>query len=77
MLAGVGRYAAARAAYEATLRREPGRARSLFGAAHAAELAGDSTIARVRYREFLKLMEKGDGGRVELWTAREFLSRRR
>ena len=76
MLATVGRYPAARAAYEATLRREPGRARSVFGAAHAAELAGDSTIARMRYREFLKLMEKGDGGRVELWTAREFLQRK-
>jgi len=76
MLATVGRYPAARAAYEATLRREPGRARSVFGAAHAAELAGDSTIARVRYREFLTLMEKGDGGRVELWTAREFLQRK-
>ena len=77
MLAAVGQYRAARAAYDATLRREPGRARSLFGAAHAAELAGDSAIARVRYRAFLKLMEKGDGGRVELWTAREFLSKRR
>ncbi len=77
MLAAVGRYAAARTAYEATLRREPGRARSVFGAAHAAELAGDSTIARVRYREFLKLMAKGDGGRVELWAAREYLARRK
>ncbi len=77
MLAAVGRHAAARAAYEATLRREPQRARSLFGVAHAAELAGDSTTARVRYREFLKLMDKGDGGRVELWAAREFLSKHR
>ena len=76
MLAAVGRYPAARAAYEATLRREPRRARSVFGAAHAAELAGDSTIARARYREFLHLMEKGDGGRVELWAAREFLRRK-
>ena len=75
LLAAVGRYAPARAAYEATLRREPGRARSVFGAAHAAEQAGDSATARTRYREFLKLMQPGDGGRVELWTAREFLSR--
>jgi len=76
MLATVGRYAAARAAYESTLRREPGRARSVFGAARAAELAGDTTSARARYQEFLKLMQQGDRGRVELWTAREFLSRR-
>ena len=76
MLAAVGRYAAARAAYESTLRREPGRARSVFGAARAAELAGDTASARARYQEFLKLMQQGDGGRVELWAAREFLSRR-
>jgi tetratricopeptide (TPR) repeat protein len=77
MLAALGRYAAARAAYEATLTREPGRARSVFGSARAAELAGDTTAARSRYQEFLKLMQKSEGSRVELWTAREFLSRRR
>jgi tetratricopeptide (TPR) repeat protein len=77
MLAAVGRYAAARAAYEACLTREPGRARSVFGSARAAELAGDSAGARSRYQEFLKLMEKSEGSRVELWTAREFLSSRR
>ena len=77
LLMAVGRYAPAQAAYEATLTREPGRARSVFGAARAAELAGDSASARRRYREFLTLMAKGDGGRVELWAAREFLSRRK
>ena len=75
MLAAVGRYAAARGAYETALGRAPGRARSVFGVARAAELAGDSAVARARYREFLKLMEKGDRGRMELWVAREFLSR--
>jgi len=73
MLLAVRRYADARAAYEATLVREPGRARSLFGAARAAELAGDTASARPRYLEFLAQMESGDGDRVEIATARTSL----
>jgi hypothetical protein len=72
MLLLVRRYADARKAYRATLTREPGRARSTFGAARAAELAGDRVAAEAGYREFLRLMEKADGGRVELAAAREF-----
>jgi len=70
LLLAVGRPARARTAYEATLRREPGRARSLFGAARAAELAGDVQTARARYQEFLKLMANADGDRPELETAK-------
>ena len=65
-----GHYAAARAAYLATLAREPGRARSVFGAARAAELAGDHAAARAGYREFLELMARADGDRAELAVAR-------
>jgi hypothetical protein len=72
MLLTVGRHAEARKAYRATLAREPGRARSTFGAARAAELAGDRAAAGAGYREFLRLMEKGDGERVELAAARRF-----
>ena len=43
MLLAAGRYAEARAAYLATLAREPGRARSIFGAARAAQLAARGT----------------------------------
>ena len=46
MLLAAGRYAKAREAYRATLARERGRARSTFGAARAAELAGDSRRRR-------------------------------
>lgn len=46
------------------------RARSIFGAARAAELAGDRKAAAEGYREYLKLMEKGDGRRAELAVAR-------
>jgi tetratricopeptide (TPR) repeat protein len=65
-----GRYAAARAAYLATLEREPGRGRSVFGAARAAELAGDRDAARAGYRQYLELMAKADGDRPELALAR-------
>jgi tetratricopeptide (TPR) repeat protein len=70
MLLAVGRYPEARAAYQATLLREPARARSLFGAARAAELAGDRAMAKAGYGEFLKLMSKADGKRPELAIAR-------
>jgi hypothetical protein len=70
MLLATGRHADARRAYRTALEREPGRARSMFGAARAAEFLGDRAAAREGYREFLKLMEKGDGDRVELGVAR-------
>ena len=73
MLLVTGRSADARAAYETTLTREPGRARSLFGSARAAELAGDTAGARRRYDEFLAQMKSGDGDRAEIAQARAAL----
>jgi len=70
MLLATGRYAQARAAYETTLTREPRRARSLFGSARAAELAGDTAGARRRYDEYLAQMQSGDGDRAEIAQAR-------
>jgi len=72
MLLAVGRHGEARDAYRATLAREPGRARSIFGAARAAELAGDTPAAAKGYREYLRLMAKADGRRTDLATARAF-----
>jgi len=71
MLLAVGRHRDAQAAYDATLKREPNRARSLFGAARAAELAGDREGARRRYDQFLAQMKTADGDRVEIARARE------
>jgi tetratricopeptide (TPR) repeat protein len=68
-----GHYAAARAAYLATLVREPGRARALYGAARAAELAGDRAAAAAAYRDYLRMLEKADGDRAELTAARAFV----
>jgi tetratricopeptide (TPR) repeat protein len=70
MLLASGRYPEAGAAYQATLRRETGRARSIFGAARAAELAGNRASAIAGYREFLKLMSQADGDRAEMAIAR-------
>src|SRR5213082_1916861 len=71
-----GRPAAAVRAYAATLALSPNRARSLFGLASAAELAGDMATALARYREFLSLMAKADGGRPELAIARRAVASR-
>jgi hypothetical protein len=65
-----GHYEAARGAYLATLKREPGRARSVFGAARAAELGGDRALAAAGYRDYLRLMERADASRGELRIAR-------
>jgi tetratricopeptide (TPR) repeat protein len=74
LLLTVGQYPRARMAYDATLERAPGRARSLFGAARAAALSGDAATARARYQELLRLMEHADGARPELGVARAFLA---
>jgi hypothetical protein len=73
MLLAAGRYADARKAYQQTLTREPRRARSLYGAGRAAELAGDKAAAASSYNTFLKLMEHSDGDRVEIAQARAAL----
>jgi cytochrome c-type biogenesis protein CcmH/NrfG len=72
MLLLAGRYADARTAFRATLAREKNRARSLFGLARSAELAGDHRAAALDYEKFLQLMAKADGGRGEIATAKAF-----
>jgi tetratricopeptide (TPR) repeat protein len=72
MLLLTGHPAEARAAYRATLAREPNRARSLFGMARSAELAGDSRAAASEYQKFLQLMAKADRDRIEVATAKAY-----
>jgi hypothetical protein len=76
LLLAVGKPSAAAQAYTTALALSPNRSRSLFGLARAAELTGDMPTALARYREFLKLMAKGEGGRPELAIARRALARR-
>jgi hypothetical protein len=63
--------AAAQQEFEATLKREPNRFRALYGAAHAASLAGDRAAARRYYGQLVKVCTRADTpGRAELAEAR-------
>jgi tetratricopeptide (TPR) repeat protein len=73
LLVEISRFEDAGAAYEAVLQRAPNRARSIFGAAWAAQLAGDHDAAADWYRRFLTLMAKGDGDRPELTVAEAYV----
>ena len=74
LLLELGRPADALASYLKTLQREPRRARTLYGAARAAELAGESATAAEKYRELLELMDRADATRSEIGAARRFLA---
>ena len=59
--------------FEANLKKEPNRFRSVYGAGRAAESAGDAAKARTYYAQLLKICERGDQqGRAELAHARQF-----
>jgi tetratricopeptide (TPR) repeat protein len=75
LLLELDRPAEALAAYERTLEREPGRARALFGAARAAEAAGDRSRARAHFTALQQLMAEADAGRPEAAAARAYLRR--
>jgi uncharacterized protein HemY len=62
-------------AYEATLVEEPNRFRSLYGAARAAERAGDTARARTFYTSLVNLCGNADTVRPELREARMFLAK--
>jgi tetratricopeptide (TPR) repeat protein len=73
LLMELGRPAEAMASYERTLTREPRRLRALYGAARAAERAGNANVARARYTELLQVMAKADSSRSELAAAKRYL----
>jgi hypothetical protein len=57
--------------FETTLKKEPGRFRALYGAAHAAQLSGDHDASQKYFRELLKVCVLADRpGRLELTEAR-------
>jgi hypothetical protein len=76
LLLQIGRPMDALRTFEAALKLVPNRGRSLFGAATAAQQAGDTATARRRYQEYVALMAKGDGQRPELQAAQRFLASR-
>ncbi len=70
MLLAANQPAAALAQFEATLKKEPGRFRSLYGAGKAARLAKNSEASRKYFRELVSICEQGDRpGRAELQEA--------
>lgn len=74
MLMELDRPAEALAEYEAALRSSPGRFNSTYGAARAAELAGDTEKAAAYYRALVELAGTGQGRRAELRRARQYLA---
>ena len=58
--------------FQATLKKEPGRFRALYGAAKAASLTGDKAAARTYFSQLVKMCAKADSpGRPELAEARQ------
>ena len=63
--------------FEATLKKEPRRFRSLYGAAHAAQLSGSRDTSRKYFRELLKVCAHADKpGRSELEEAQRAILRK-
>jgi tetratricopeptide (TPR) repeat protein len=75
LLRELERPADALSAYTATLSVERNRARALFGAARAAEDAGDEASARTHYTVLLELLESADPERADLQAARAWRER--
>jgi hypothetical protein len=61
-------------AYEASLKSEPNRFRSILGRARAAKAAGDLETSREAYKKLLTLSALADSDRPELAEAKIFLS---
>jgi tetratricopeptide (TPR) repeat protein len=66
--------AGALAAFEASMLKEPGRFRGAFGAARAAEAAGDGAKARQYYGRALEIARDADSPRPEIERARTYLA---
>lgn len=75
LLLDLNRPADALKEYEATLVTEPNRFRSLYGAARAAERAGDAVRARTNYATLMSLCGNADTERSELREAKAFLAK--
>jgi tetratricopeptide (TPR) repeat protein len=66
--------AAALKEYQAVLRSDPNRFRSVLGMARAAKLAGDRATAQEAYQRLVTLCVNADTARPELDEARRFLA---
>jgi len=76
MLLELKQPAAALTEYEASQLREPNRFRGYYGAARAAEAAGDRQKAANYYGKLLALAKNSDGNRPELARAKQYVAQR-
>src|SRR5207247_6941075 len=76
MLLGYGQAAAALKAYEASMQAAPNRLRGFYGAAKAAEAAGDKKKAATYMRSLAQLTRNADSDRTEIREARQQLASR-
>jgi tetratricopeptide (TPR) repeat protein len=67
---------AALQAFEASIQVEPNRFWGMYGAARAAELAGDRDKANTYYAQLIALAERTDSMRPALAQAKEFMGKR-
>jgi tetratricopeptide (TPR) repeat protein len=73
MLLDAGKAKDALAAFESTMKKEPNRFRGMYGAARAAEAAGDKARAREYYKKLLDIAKEADTERTELTHAKKFV----
>jgi hypothetical protein len=75
MLLEAGNAKDALVAFEATRQKEPNRFRGTYGAARAAEAAGDRAKSAQYYRNLLDIAKEADTPRAELQRARSYVQR--
>ena len=73
MLLEADRPADALVEFEATTKKEPNRFRGFYGAARAAEAAGQRARAMTLYKQLLQVASEPDTNRPELQHARNFI----
>ena len=73
MLLEAGNHTDALVAFEATMKKEPNRFRGVYGAARAAELAGDRSKAQTYYKQLLDLAKDAETQRAEIVAARKYI----
>jgi hypothetical protein len=77
MLLAASQPAAALAQFETTMKKEPGRFRTLYGAGKAAQLAGNGDVSRRYFQDLLKVCEQGDRpGRAEFREAAQAVAQK-
>lgn len=74
LLLELNRPADALQAYRTSLERAPNRARTIYGAAVAADRAGNRAAAKKYFEQFADLLAHADGDRPELIEAKRYLS---